>query len=287
MEMKWNTILRMHRIMRMPSHRKPGMDDLLDLSAHFKKELQGLERPLLCDRDTFVRIMLQQYVTADFKHVNRLYSALDVDRTDAVDFRDFIAVMRVLRAPTESVIKKISKLFSLYDVEAKALLPKPVVKQILYTCAVSREQYQELDNLLKPHRARVLREDGSSTFVERGSFLGLSYITASGTAAAMGDPGYSLSTSTAASEQVTLAQLLDALDAMPEVLECFKRFLIGRLQHAGFEGRPEEPRSPVKRIDLPEEPNVTEERFKEVMGHNGSSEAKLVHVSSPSSSVNY
>ena len=86
------------------------------------------------------------------------------------------------------------------------------------------------------------------------------------------------SSSSTASEKLTLDELLTALNEYTEVTELFERLLVERLQHAGFEGRPAEPRSPVQRVELPEEPNVTEDRFKEVLGHDGSREAKLVAV---------
>ena len=38
LEMKWREVLYMHKIMKMPAYRKPGLEDLLDLKEHFLTE---------------------------------------------------------------------------------------------------------------------------------------------------------------------------------------------------------------------------------------------------------
>ena len=69
---------------------------------------------MVCNRDTFVRVIMQMYLKTDHKSINQLFSSLDPDRTDRLDYRDFVAALRIFRIPTESVPAKIEALWEIY-----------------------------------------------------------------------------------------------------------------------------------------------------------------------------
>ena len=57
---------------------------------------------------------MQMYLKTDHKSINQLFSSLDPDRTDRLDYRDFVAALRIFRIPTESVPAKIEALWEIY-----------------------------------------------------------------------------------------------------------------------------------------------------------------------------
>ena len=120
-------------------------DDIDAMMQMFEEELKLNTDPHICDRDTFVRLLQHKYAAASFKHLNRLFSAMDIDRTNQVDFRDFVAALRIFRRTTERTEDKLANLFKLYDIENTGGLPKPEIKQILYTCAVTEDEKVSLD----------------------------------------------------------------------------------------------------------------------------------------------
>ena len=77
---------------------------------------------------------MQMYLKTDHKSINQLFSSLDPDRTDRLDYRDFVAALRIFRIPTESVPAKIEALWEIYCSGAgsdDALLSKGTCIQII------------------------------------------------------------------------------------------------------------------------------------------------------------
>ena len=266
---RWKALAKMHRIIRLPQNRRPGLEDISNLSETFERVLATNDDPLICDRNTFVRVIMQLYLKTDHKAVNQLYSSFDPDRTDMLDYRDFIAALRVFRNPTETARAKLEAIFRIYCHEGEATLPKPVVKQILYTCCASLVEKEHLDDCISAKVGKQMRAQTAlhqrQQYVSRESFLGLAYVDCSGVAACLGGGQRSMAGKASCGIQVGLPQLMEALSAHAEVEDGFFLQLCDRLDAAGFEGKPQLPRPPSpKRIDLTPV-NVPGERLKELV----------------------
>lgn len=48
-------------------------------------------------REQFCGVLLKKYPNLPLRIVNRIYSAFDLQRRDTIDYRDFLACLRVLR----------------------------------------------------------------------------------------------------------------------------------------------------------------------------------------------
>ncbi len=251
----------MHKVMRLPSNRTKGNDDIDELLGSFEKALRLNTDPHVCDRDLFVQTLQQKYASASFKHLNRLFSAMDIDRTNQVDYRDFVAALRIFRRPTERTEDKLANLFRLYDIENTGALPKPEIKQILYTCAVSEEEKKELDVVIDSTLA------GQSVRVRsqiRPSFLSLAYVGVSGCASALGGMA-SFGSSSSKGMHIKLETFLEALKEDQPVFLAFEQQLVRRLEGAKFEGRPfnyTKPPEKEEKVDI----NDSVARFNQVMG---------------------
>lgn len=269
LEKRWKELLRMHRIIRLPQNRKPGLEDITNLAHTFEKVLAQSDDPLICNRDTFVRVIMQMYLKTDYKSVNQLYSSFDPDRTDMLDYRDFVAALRVFRNPTETARAKLRALFELYCLDGELTLPKSVVKQIIYTCTASLKEKEVLDDSISAKVGKQMRADTAlhqrQQYVSRESFLGLAYTDCSGVGTCLGGGQRSLAGRASFAIQISIEDLMEALDAHPEVEEDFFRQLCCRLEQAGFEGKPSRPRPPSPpKIDITPV-NVKAERLKELM----------------------
>jgi len=273
LSMKWQELLRMHKLMRNKNNRTKGNDDIDAMMKMFEEELKLNTDPHICDRDTFVRLLQQKYAAATFKHLNRLFSAMDIDRTNQVDFRDFVAALRIFRRPTERTEDKLENLFKLYDMEKTGALPKPEIKQILYTCAVTENEKKSLDKSIDSTlEGESVRNRGNL----RPSFLGLAYVGVSGAASALGGMASFGNTSGNRTMHVTLEKFLKALKDDSAVIRAFEAQLVQRLEDAKFEGRPfnyTKPPPPKEEIDI----NDSTARFNELMGV--SEDNHLVHGS--------
>jgi len=266
---RWKALAKMHRIIRLPQNRRPGLEDISNLSETFERVLATNDDPLICDRNTFVRVIMQLYLKTDHKAVNQLYSSFDPDRTDMLDYRDFIAALRVFRNPTETARAKLEAIFRIYCHEGEATLPKPVVTQILYKCCASLVEKEHLDDCISAKVGKQMRAQTAlhqrQQYVSRESFLGLAYVDCSGVAACLGGGQRSMAGKASFGIQVGLPQLMEALSAHAEVEDGFFLQLCDRLDAAGFEGKPQLPRPPSpKRIDLTPV-NVPGERLKELV----------------------
>lgn len=252
----------MHKVMRLPATRTKGNEDIDELLDTFKQALRLHTDPHICDRDLFVKILTQKYAAASFKHLNRLFSAMDIDRTNQVDYRDFVAALRIFRRPTERTEDKLANLFKLYDVENTGDLPKPEIKQILYTCAVSEDEKKELDEVID---STLSGQSVRSRKDVRPSFLGLAYVGVSGCASALGGMASFGSSSGARSAHVNLDKFLEALKEDDGVFETFQDQLVRRLEGAKFEGRPFNYTVPPVKEEEPDiHPSVG--RFNDLMG---------------------
>jgi Ca2+-binding EF-hand superfamily protein len=153
------------------------LEDISNLSETFERVLATNDDPLICDRNTFVRVIMQLYLKTDHKAVNQLYSSFDPDRTDMLDYRDFIAALRVFRNPTETARAKLEAIFRIYCHEGEATLPKPVVKQILYTCCASLVEKEHLDDCISAKVGKQMRAQTAlhqrQQYVSRESFFGV------------------------------------------------------------------------------------------------------------------
>ena len=260
--MKWSELLKMHKLMRNRINRTKGDDDIDAMMQMFEEELKLNTDPHICDRDTFVRLLQHKYAAASFKHLNRLFSAMDIDRTNQVDFRDFVAALRIFRRPTERTEDKLANLFKLYDIENTGGLPKPEIKQILYTCAVTEDEKVSLDKSIDTTLAGQSVRDRADV---RPSFLGLAYVGVSGAASALGGMASFGSNSGNRTMHVKLDKFLTNLKEDPNVMKAFEAQLVKRLEHAKFEGRPinyTKPPPPKEEIDISD----STARFNELMG---------------------
>ena len=71
---RWQALKQIHRIIRLPQNRRPGLEDITHLTETFEKVLIQNDDPLICNRDTFVRVIMQMYIKTDHKSINQLYS---------------------------------------------------------------------------------------------------------------------------------------------------------------------------------------------------------------------
>ena len=239
------------------------MEDITNFIQVFEKALAEKTERFLCTRDEFVRTIMQHLLRTDYRQVNMLFSSLDPDRTNTLDYRDFIAALRVFRNPRETVRDKLAAIFSIYvgdnvSQDGSIAVSRPVAKQILYTCCATISDQETLDDAIsakvgKQMRAKTALHE-TQNYASRESFLGLSYVDASGVAAALGGTGSSsMSGRAGLGIRVTLEELWNALDTHPEVEQIFEEQLCARLEAAGFEGRPAKPFIPVEKIDLTKE----------------------------------
>ena len=187
---RWKALAKMHRIIRLPQNRRPGLEDITNLMETFERVLATNDDPLICSRDAFVRVIMQLYLKTDHKAVNQLYSSFDPDRTDMLDYRDFVAALRIFRNPTETARSKLEALFRLYCPEGENTVSKPVLKQILYTCCASLVEKEVLDECISAKVGKQMRAETAlhqrQQYVSRESFLGLAYVDCSGVAACLG-----------------------------------------------------------------------------------------------------
>ena len=61
LSMKWQELLRMHKLMRNKNNRTKGNDDIDAMMKMFEEELKLNTDPHICDRDTFVRLLQQKF----------------------------------------------------------------------------------------------------------------------------------------------------------------------------------------------------------------------------------
>ena len=266
---RWKALAKMHRIIRLPQNRRPGLEDITNLAETFERVLATNDDPLICGRNTFVRVIMQLYLKTDHKAVNHLYSSFDPDRTDMLDYRDFIAALRVFPNPTETARVKLEAIFRIYCPEGETAVPKGVIKQILYTCCASLAEKEHLDDCIAAKVGKQMRAETAihqrQQYVSRESFLGLAYVDCSGVAACLGGGQRSMAGRASFGIQIGLTELMEALATHEEVEAEFFAQLCDRLEAAGFEGKPKLPRPPSpKRIDLTPV-NVPGERLKELV----------------------
>jgi Ca2+-binding EF-hand superfamily protein len=272
---RWQALKQMHRIIRLPQNRKPGLEDITNLCETFEKVLLHNDDPLICDRDTFVRVIMQMYIKTDHKSINQLYSSLDPDRTDRLDYRDFIACLRIFRVPTESDVSKLKALWNIYgringltnNNECK--LSKNEIKQILFTCTATLTEKELLDDAISAKVGKQLRAETKlhqrQQYVNRESFLGLAYVECSGIGACLGGGQRSMSGKTSFGIKLSFDELLNALNERLDVETQFYNQLILRLKEGGFEGEPAKRRKPPpEKIDT-SIPNPSAERLKVLM----------------------
>merc|ERR1711871_336609 len=235
----------------------------------FDRGLEECDDPLVSTRDDFVRLIMQNYLKTEHKFINQLYSSFDPDRTDMLDYRDFVAALRIFRNPTETVRTKLEALFRLYCHEGEHTVSKPVLKQILYTCCASLAEKELLDECISAKVGKQMRAETAlhqrQQYVSRESFLGLAYVDCSGVAACLGGGQRSMAGKATFGIRLGLDEFMDAVESNSDVESAFYTQLCDRLEAAGFEGRPQLPRPPSpKRIDLTPK-NVPAERLKELM----------------------
>ena len=72
--------------------------------------------------------------------MNRLYSSFDIDKLDRVDFREFVACIRILRLATEKPVDKLMALFPIFDLDDENVLSFQDVTKLLQTCSVTADE---------------------------------------------------------------------------------------------------------------------------------------------------
>ncbi len=118
--LKWRETSYLHRLMRMPQYRRPGMEDFdkltkcLQLSAAERKMGPGPVYNLVC-REDFVSTILALYEIANVQHVNRFFSGFDLERKDEADIRAMLGALRILWRNEESAADKLDALFRIWD----------------------------------------------------------------------------------------------------------------------------------------------------------------------------
>ena len=123
MHLKWREIVYLHKLMRMPQYRRPGMEDfdelLKALAQRADERRMGVPGQaggytLIC-RDDFTAAVQSAYEIASMKHVNRLFSGFDLDRKDEADVRSVLGTLRVEWKAQESAADKLDALFRIWD----------------------------------------------------------------------------------------------------------------------------------------------------------------------------
>ena len=282
---RWQALKQIHRIIRLPQNRRPGLEDITHLTETFEKVLIQNDDPLICNRDTFVRVIMQMYIKTDHKSINQLYSSLDPDRTDRLDYRDFIGALRIFRVPTESVLTKLKVLWNIYcrvgaddhqDTEVHNgeefkdhKLSKNEIKQILFTCTAALSEKELLDDSIS---AKVGKQERAETklherqqYVSRESFLGLAYVECSGIGACLGGGQRSMAGKTSYGIRLSFNDLLNALNEHRDVEEQFYNQLKLRLKEGGFDGTPSQRKPPPPTPIDTSVPNPSAERLKDLM----------------------
>ena len=266
---RWVALKQMHRIIRLPQNRKPGLEDINHLFETFEKVLAHNDDPLICDRDTFVRVVMQMYLKTDHKSTNQLFSSLDPDRTDRLDFRDFVAALRIFRNPSESAPQKLESLWNIYCMDSDCTLTKQEIKQILYTCTATLKEKELLDEAISAKVGKQQRAETSlhqrQQYTQRESFMGLAYVDCSGVGACLGGGQRSMAGKATFDIKLTFQSMMEALDSHSEVEKKFHDQLASRLDSGGFEGSPAKRRPPPPdKIDITI-PNPSAVRLNQLM----------------------
>jgi Ca2+-binding EF-hand superfamily protein len=269
LQKRWQALKQMHRIIRLPQNRRPGLEDISHLSETFEKVLAHNDDPLICNRDTFVRVVMQMYLKTDHKSINQLFSSLDPDRTDRLDYRDFVAALRIFRAPTESAPKKIEALWNIYCIDGDPMLSKAEVKQILYTCTATLSEQELLDDAVRAKVGKQMRAETQlhqrQQYKQRESFMGLAYVDCSGVGACLSGGQRSMAGKAEFGIKLSLNDMMDALEKIPEVEEEFYNQLAARIINGGFDGVPGKRRPPPpEKIDTTI-PNPSAVRLNQLM----------------------
>lgn len=141
---KWRELAYMYNLMRMPTRRQAGIDELDGLYATMRKACAERGTTNTLDRDTFWRIVSQQDMP--MTNANRLYSGFDLERRDELDIRQFICSLRLFRRPNEDLVEKLATLYSVYlyhDHTGK--LRRADVVAVMQTCADTELDKEVID----------------------------------------------------------------------------------------------------------------------------------------------
>lgn len=119
---------------------RAGMDNIQILIEQFKQGMEDVgvaKNTWIVKRDQFAKIILSKYSGMDQRSVNRLYSSLDTEYTDQVDFRSIVGLLTVVQLRQAGSRAVLSKLFntlaSLYG-NGNEVLPLDDICLVLSTC---------------------------------------------------------------------------------------------------------------------------------------------------------
>lgn len=119
---------------------RAGMDNIQILVEQFRQGMQDLGimgSTWMVKRDQFAKIILSKYSGMDQRSVNRLYSSLDTQYTDQVDFRAIVgllAVVQLRQAGSRAVLSKLFDIYARLYGNGNELLPLDDICMVLATC---------------------------------------------------------------------------------------------------------------------------------------------------------
>jgi Ca2+-binding EF-hand superfamily protein len=140
-ESKWERLVVLYNIMRLPGFRTASLRDVQTIYLEFMKVGSKNDNPRTVNREQFLSVLFSIYGRElKSRDMNRLYSSFDISKTDSIDFREFIACLRILRMATERPVEKLNALFPLFDLDDENFILFPDLVKLLQTCSISADE---------------------------------------------------------------------------------------------------------------------------------------------------